>query len=210
VLALAAMARGDEGGGGVAVPPPRGSTFRRDGEMWTITHGGEVLHLKDAKGLHYIAHLLQHPGRDVHVLDLVAVASHRDDADARRYLKTADAGEMLDGQARAAYRARLAELREELDEAEQLADRGRIERTRGEIEFLTEQLASAVGLGGRERRAGQASERARAAVTQSIRSTLRKITDAIPALGPSLADRIRTGTYCVYEPAPDAAVDWVL
>lgn len=210
VLALAAMARGGDGGETVSVPPPRASTFRRDGEMWTITHGGEVLHLKDAKGLHYLAHLLQHPGRDVHVLDLVAVATHRDDADARRYLKTADAGTVLDGQARAAYRARLGELREELDEAEQLADRGRIERTRGEIEFLTEQLASAVGLGGRERRTGQASERARAAVTQSIRTTLRKITDAIPALGPALADRIRTGTFCSYEPATDAAIDWVL
>ena len=64
----------------------------------------------------------------------------------------------MDGQARDAYRARLAELREELDEAEQLADRGRVERTRGEIEFLTDQLASAVGLGGRERRSGRASE----------------------------------------------------
>jgi len=169
VLALSALVRGDESGAGVAIPPPRGSTFRRDGEIWTITHGGELLHLKDAKGLHYLAHLLTHPGRDVHVLDLVAVATHSDDADARRYLKTADAGEVLDGQARAAYRARLAELREELDQAEQFADRGRIERTRGEIEFLTEQLASAVGLGGRERRTGQASERARAAA-RSARS----------------------------------------
>ncbi len=210
VLALAAMVRGDESGAGITIPPPRGSTFRRDGEMWTITHDGRVLHLKDAKGLHYVAHLLQHPGRDVHVLDLVAVASRRDDADAKRYLKTADAGAILDGQARAAYRARLRELREELAEAEQFADRGRVERTRGEIEFLTDQLASAVGLGGRERRTGQASERARAAVTQSIRGTLRRITEAIPALGPALAERVRTGTYCGYEPPADGAVDWML
>jgi hypothetical protein len=210
VLALAALARGDERGTGIAVPPPRGSTFRRDGEMWTVAHDGQVAHLKDAKGLHYLAHLLRHPGLDVHVLDLVAVQTHRDDADAKRYLKTADAGEVLDDHARAAYRTRLAELREELEEAEQFADRGRMERTRGEIEFLTDQLASAVGLGGRERRTGQASERARAAVTQSIRGTLRKITDAIPALGPVLAERIRTGTFCSYEPAANATVDWAV
>jgi hypothetical protein len=210
VLALSALVRGDENGAGIALPPPRGSIFRRDGEMWTISHEGELLHLKDAKGLHYLAHLLRHPGSDVHVLDLVAVATHSDDADARRYLKTADAGAVLDRQARAAYGARLAELREELEEAEQFGDRGRIERTRGEIEFLTEQLANAVGLGGRERRTGQASERARAAVTQSIRGTLRKITDAIPALRPVLADRIRTGTYCGYEPPADARIDWLL
>lgn len=209
VLALAALVRGDEGGAGVAIPPPRGSTFRRDGEMWTITHDGVLAYLKDAKGLHYLAHLLRHPGREVHVLDLVAVAAHRDDADAKRYLKTADAGEVLDGQARAAYRGRLTELREELDEAERFADRGRIERTRAEIAFLTEQLASAVGLRGRERRTGKASERARAAVTQSIRATLRKIVDAVPSLAPVLADRIRTGTYCSYEPG-DPGVDWVV
>jgi hypothetical protein len=209
-LALAAIVRGADGGAAVAVPPPRGSTFRRDGEMWTITHAGQVTFLKDAKGLHYVAHLLRHPGRDLHVLDLVAVATNTDDADAKRYLKTADAGEILDGRARDAYRARLVELREELDEAEQLADRGRVERTRGEIEFLTDQLASAVGLGGRERRSGRASERARAAVTQSIRGTLRKITDAVPALGPVLAERIRTGTYCRYEPTADVPIDWVV
>lgn len=210
VLALAALVRGDESGAVVAIPPPRGSTFRRDGELWTVTHGGALLHLKDAKGLHYLAHLLRHPGQEVHVLDLVAVATRRDDADAKRYLKSADAGAVLDRPARAAYRARLSELREELAEAEQFADRGRIERTRGEIEFLTDQLASAVGLGGRERRTGQASERARAAVTQSIRATLKKITEAIPELQSLLADRVRTGTHCSYEPADDARVDWVV
>src|SRR6185295_5463549 len=115
VLALSAIVRGADGSAEVVVPPPRGSTFRRDGEMWTITHDGEGTFLKDAKGLHYVAHLLRHPGCDLHVLDLVAVATHTDDADAKRYLKTADAGEILDGPARDAYRARLVELREELD-----------------------------------------------------------------------------------------------
>jgi hypothetical protein len=57
---------------------------------------------------------------------------------------------------------------------------------------------------------GRACERARAAFTQSIGGTLRKIAYAVPALGPVLAERIRTGTYCRYEPAPDAAVDWVV
>ncbi len=45
--------------------------FRREGEFWTIAYGGATFRLKDAKGLHYIAYLLAHPGQRIHVLDLV-------------------------------------------------------------------------------------------------------------------------------------------
>ena len=47
-------------------------------------------------------------------------------------------------------------------------------------------------------------------MTQSIRGTLKKLTDAIPALQPALADRVRTGTYCSYDPPADARTDWVV
>lgn len=59
-----------------------------------------------------------------------------------------DAGEMLDAEARAAYRSRLAELRAERDEAERFNDPGRVANAEREIEVLTRELARAVGLGG--------------------------------------------------------------
>jgi hypothetical protein len=64
-----------------------------------------------------------------------------------------DAGVLLDATAKAAYRARLAELRAELEEAEGFNDPARAAKARQETEFLVAELARAVGLGGRDRRA---------------------------------------------------------
>src|SRR5262249_25315219 len=40
------------------------NVFRRDGEYWTIAYAGAVIRLKHAKGLHYLARLLHHPGQE--------------------------------------------------------------------------------------------------------------------------------------------------
>jgi hypothetical protein len=56
-----------------------------------------------------------------------------------------DAGVLLDARAKAAYRARLAELRAELAEAEGFNDPARAARARQELEFLVAELARAVG-----------------------------------------------------------------
>jgi hypothetical protein len=116
----------------------------------------------------------------------------------------------LDATARAAYRRRLAELRDELEEAGAYGDLGRTDRLRAEMEFLTEQLASAMGIGGAARRVGGPGERARSTVTQNIRSTLKRLVQALPALDEPLARRIRTGAFCAYEPDPSRPVVWQL
>src|SRR5215470_4927669 len=47
------------------LPPQTGAkrqdVFQREGEYWTIVYRGTAVHLRDTKGLHYIAHLLAHP-----------------------------------------------------------------------------------------------------------------------------------------------------
>src|SRR5262249_26711330 len=60
-----------------AAPTPpteasRQSVFRREGEYWTVRFATDAFRLKDAKGLRYLSHLLQHPGREFHALDLVS------------------------------------------------------------------------------------------------------------------------------------------
>jgi hypothetical protein len=160
-------------------------TFRREGEFWTIASWGEVFRLKDVRGLAYIAYLLGHPGEEFHVLSL---AGKQGDTDALAEPATeeqatqsdltvgrmGDAGEMLDAQAKAAYRRRTAELREQLEEARELNQLELVGRLEDEIEAVGRELSRAVGLGGRDRRAASASERARINVTRAIKIALER------------------------------------
>ena len=106
------------------------------------------------------------------------------------------ADEILDQQARAAYRQRLTALDEELTEAEAWHDTERASRLRAEKDFLVRELAAATGLGGRPRRLGAESERARLNVTRAIRSAIAKIRDRAPAAAAHLDQSVRTGTRC--------------
>ena len=115
---------------------------------------------------------------------------------------------MLDAKARAEYGGRLRDAREELDEAERLNDRGRAERLVAEVEFLTAELSRGFGLGGRARRAGTASERARVAVTRAIKYAIDRIGEHDPALAEHLRLAVRTGTFCAYVPPSRDRVSW--
>jgi cytochrome c-type biogenesis protein CcmH/NrfG len=119
-----------------------------------------------------------------------------------------DAGETLDAQAKAHYRRRLEELEGDLDEARASADPERAARAEEERDFLVRELAAAIGLGGRDRRMGSPSERARVSVTRAIRSALARIDEHSSALGDHLERTIRTGTFCSYRPDPRAPIDW--
>jgi predicted component of type VI protein secretion system len=192
--------------------------FRCEGEYWTLGYADAVLRLKDAKGLHYIAQLLRHPGREFHVLDLAATAAPGPGTDegpapARAHLRRAaagSAGPVLDAQAKAAYRRRLEALRAELEEAERNRDLGHAARAREEIDAVTGQLMEAVGLGGRDREAASNAERARVTITTRVRTSLEKIRRGHPGLGHHLGASVKTGRYCSYQPDPTRPIDWVL
>ena len=196
--------------------------FRREGDYWTVRYGDQTSRLKHTSGLAYIAELLREPGRELHALDLVgrAVADRTQETPApatlapRERAAVADGGDgigpLLDPQAKAAYRERLRELQVQLEDAQTINDAGRAEQLRGEMEFLTDELARAVGLGGRDRRAGSHAERARVNVTRSIASALKRIHEHDGALGQHLARTIRAGTFCIYAPDPRAEIQWQL
>ena len=115
---------------------------------------------------------------------------------------------MLDARAKDAYRRRLAEIDDDLEEARADGDDERAAQADTERDFLVRELARAVGLTGRDRRAASSSERARAGVTRAIRQALARIEVHHPRLGAHLDHAIRTGTYCAYSPDPRASVEW--
>ena len=105
---------------------------------------------------------------------------------------------------------RLEELEAEIAEAEAWRDPQRAERAREEKAFLVQALAGAVGLGGRDRLAASAAERARINVTRAIKAVLSRIQEHSPALGRHLARTVRTGIYCSYAPDPRFPSTWRL
>jgi tetratricopeptide (TPR) repeat protein len=188
------------------------NTFRSVGDYWEMIFDGRVASVRNSVGIRYLSRLLAEPGREFHVLDLVALERMSDGAGpAGRYeahRADGDAGELLDARAKAAYRRRLDEIDEDLAEAHAIGDAARAAQGEVERELLVRELSRAVGLGGRHRRAGSSSERARSAVTRAMRHALARIGKQHPPLGDHLDRTIRTGTYCVYSPDPRFPITW--
>ncbi len=170
-----------------------GNVFRRDGDVWTVGFGGRIVRLRDAKGLRDLAVLLAAPGREVAAADLVTGGTQA--------VRAFGADPVLDDRARAEYRARLASLDDDLAEADAHHDIGRSARLASERDALIGELARATGLGGRPRRLGDATERARTTVTARIRDAIGRIERAHPELGRHLRASIVTGMRCAYRPA---------
>jgi tetratricopeptide (TPR) repeat protein len=197
----------------VVEQPPLGDapTFLREGDYWSLAFDSSVVRVRDAKGMRYLARLLSQPEHEFHVLDLV---SHDrspgwiDSSDSSAHALDGDAGELLDARAKAAYRRRLTEIEEDVAAARAVGDASRAAQAEGERDFLVRELSRAVGLGGRDRRAGSAAERARSAVTRAIRQALTRIEALHRALADHLNRTIRTGTYCAYSPDPRAPITW--
>lgn len=176
------------------------ASLQREGDYWTIVFDGDALRLKSTKGLSYLAQLLASPRREFLALELAG--------DARASALSGDAGELLDGEARSQYRARLAELEAELDRADEDNDLAARARCRAEMDALTSQLSAALGLGGRARVAGDPNERARQSVTKALRAAIRKVAGDHEALGRYLSNTIRTGVTCCFDPDPGREVAW--
>ena len=202
----------------IAAPSKASSSFRREGDFWTITHAGKTSHLRNIKGLGYIAFLLAHPGERLHVIDIVQAVegdtSGRGIDAAREGLQVqrglGDAGEVLDAQARDEYRRRRDELRAELEDAQGQNDFGRAEAARHELELVIDELSAAIGSGGRGRKNLAHAERARSLVTKHIRNGLDLIGRHDSELGSHLDRSIQTGAYCAYLPDPGQKVAWQL
>lgn len=171
-------------------PATRALQLAREGEVWAVAWRGQTHRLKDSRGLQLLARLVETPGVDVHVLEL----SSEGDA------IESDAGPMLDAAARRDYQDRLESLDDAIDEARSHADRGRLEKAEAEREFLLAELSRAVGLGGRERKVGSNTERARVAVTRRLRDAVDRIGKLAPELGTYLDRAVKTGTHCRFEP----------
>jgi len=184
-------------------PPPQTTTLelQREGELWTVRFGGEQLRLKHSKGLVYLGELVRRRGEELHAVELERLdeaTPEPTDTEGLSVRHSSDAGELLDAQAREAYRRRLEELDEHLREAESFHDPHRAASARSERDAIAHELARAVGLGGRSRRASATSERARINVQRRLRDVIAKIREQSEPLARHLEAYLRTGAFCTY------------
>ncbi len=199
---MAARCRELAGTGVPATAAPgqsNGSITRRVGE-WVITTPYGSATVEESRGLVQLVEVLRANGREVGALDLAgqggAVAVQH------------DLGPSLDNRAKQQYRARIADLREEIDDADAMNDTERASRARWELDALLEELGRAVGLGGRDRPQGATDERARVNVTRSIKRAIAAVATRAPDLGAHLEVSVRTGRQCRYQPDPAVALTW--
>jgi hypothetical protein len=187
---------------------PGGLTLAREDAFWVVSYAGGRTRMPDSLGLRYLDLLVRQPGRELTAVELVrlAAAGRSGPGQASAWAgglheaTGAPAEDVLDPQARAAYRQRLADLDAELAEAEGWNDTERASRLRAEKDFLVRELAAATGLGGRPRQLGSESERARLNVTRAIRTAIARIRDHAPDAAAHLDVAVRTGSRCCYAP----------
>ncbi len=116
-------------------------------------------------------------------------------------------GEILDDETRKRYGTRYRERVEDLAEAKENNDLGRIEKLASEMEDLTNQLASATGLGGRSRQKSD-FEKVRKAVSMAVNRDIERIGKRHESLGRHLDAAIDRGRTLRY--APERNPNWLI
>jgi tetratricopeptide (TPR) repeat protein len=192
-----------------ATPRTRTATLVAHGSGWTIAFDAARGRVGGSKGMSYLAELLRSPGAERHVFDLVDTIEgvSAEGIDRRRL---GDAGRMLDGRARAAYRRRIEDLRSEVEEALEIGAVERAETLQEDLDRLVAELGRAFGLSGRERVASSAAEKARLNVTRALRAAVGRVQALVPEAGDALDRGLRTGMYCAFEPEPGESVHWIV
>jgi tetratricopeptide (TPR) repeat protein len=178
---------------------PVDGLLHSEGDVWAVHWDGRVARVRDSRGMRHLAALLARPGTEVHSLELGGAPGG---------VTSGDAAPLLDERAKAAYKARLGDLADDLAEAEAFNDTERAARAQAEIDALVDQLTAAAGLGGRDRTATTDAERARVAVRRALKSALDRLREVLPDLGAHLDATLRTGVYCAYVPDPASPVRW--
>jgi hypothetical protein len=162
--------------------------MHRRGALWYIRFDAREATVPHSKGLADIARLLAAPGTETHALDLIDAGD-----------RSGTGGEIVDRSTLAAYRQRLTDIDDDVDEADRDNDFERRARLEVERQALLDELGRVTGTGGRARTfANHPAERARKAVTGRIRDAIRRLEPVHPELAAHLEARVVTGTHCRY------------
>jgi hypothetical protein len=194
------------------------NVFYPVGDGWLVgMEGAAAVVVKESAGLSLIRTLLRHPHRTFRALALEAATAENPDVVGSDHAVSELSGagaqtspssfEVFDEAAVSAIKAKIADLRQEEDEAEENCDRRGAEAARAQREALEERLLKDLGLGGRRDQVPPEVEKARGRVRKAIDRTLKDIAKVNLPLKKHLANTISLGFDVTYK--PDGARVWV-
>jgi len=194
------------------------------GNVWEIGFQGrpEILIQKHLRGCAYLQVLLQNPGKEYTVAELLAAAgvatfdSVLHDQVSNEDLKNGfsvsmgipltDAGNTFDREALENIRTKLVALQKELEEAKTLGNEMDQARIECEIDAIAAHTRSNLRRDGSPRRVNDLRKRQRDAVRNSIDRTLEEIAAHETVLGAHLKKAVRLGVNSGY--FPEGSVSW--
>jgi hypothetical protein len=174
--------------------------FRRQGAMWILAYEGKSVVVPHLRGLQHVAQAIAKPYQLLPIAALVAEAAANDAPRA-----AGSSGVKLDQDAIDAYRERVRELNEEIEEAERYRDTVRHERLCEQRAMLESEVASAVGLG-RRLREDSDTERLRVQVKNAVTRAVARVKKVHAELACHLTQSLHTGLFVSYE--PPAPIPW--
>jgi len=189
----------------------RECVFQKEGTYWRITYSTKPFIIQDLVGVQGMITLLQNPNKDFTSIELSQIIAKNtggkgdvDETELREgglSVSASDDGDVkIDHRAMQEYRNGLAEIKEEKERATVMNNFSQIEKLEDEGEKIAEQLKSATGLGGRQRRFDGNTEKERVGITQRINAAIGKIKKQDSTLGAYLEVTIETGRHFTYRP----------
>ena len=191
------------------------NSLQKLGAGWRVTFRGETRIVKNTLGMRYLAHLLAKPHAYFRATVLVALVrgsaptvqiGTEFEIQALRVDEGGDAGEVIDADARDAYRQEYKRLTSELQEARESSDAERVDELLLKVKWMAQQLSGGTRLDGKPRMAKSTTDRARIGVTKAINTAVANVTTQLPSLGEHLAATIHTGASCSYR--PEDTINW--
>lgn len=172
------------------------------GDTWRLVFDGQETFIDDKKGARLLAILLCNPNKNIYCLDLQAQERSNPIIKANEFEDV-----VADPEAIKAYKEKLSECREELEDAEHCNDYGRIDSARQQVDFITEHLLKLEGFNGRTRTFSTNAEKARKSVRKNISDLIKsQAMSRLPAVQQHLTNSISYGKFICY--APEKEIDW--
>jgi len=185
---------------------------------WIIEFDGQVFPaLPHRIGFSFIQHLLKNPGKSISAKELSSLSSKNIEiteietinallSGGLSVIDSSDAGQCIDSVAIKAYKSRIDELKDLIEDAREFDDIESIENYEDEYDAILSELRRSTNLKGMPKIDKSDNRRVSQTVSKSIKNAINEIIKQSPGLAKYLTNYISTGNKCEYK--PPAHADW--